>query len=412
MKNRVALALVAVVAGGLFGATLGSGPAGAVDENCKTVTQNMVRPDSAVVGGHNWATDTFVRTVKVCVEPVVMPEVEKALVAVTTATFKVVGEDVGTFKTIGIKSSNNNPMVPGIEGTFAGKFTATYVAPYDPANPTNWPFWSPSGTNADSTGPWVDKLWSEGHEGKLTSWAWKYVSCNQQHIQSADGNSGDITGLSLGDIDKCLDVSYKVQCDGKVDVTVVNKLAPGVKVWINGSLKTLVMGTNTFTGVTTTDGWLEVKFLDRTIKRVRCIKPTVCATPTATPTPTVTPTVVPTTPPATTPAPLYANCDAVRAAGKAPILSTEPGYTLDLDSDKDGIGCEVVEGNAAPGGLALTGTSGGNPVPWIAGSGAFLILAGAGLMFLIRRNRQDSLPTLVEGDEDRPNDTVTFYPQH
>ncbi|WP_432507670.1 GmrSD restriction endonuclease domain-containing protein [Kineococcus arenarius] len=36
----------------------------------------------------------------------------------------------------------------------------------------------------------------------------------------------------------------------------------------------------------------------------------------------------------------YANCDAVRAAGAAPIRTGEPGYSRKLDRDGDGIGCE------------------------------------------------------------------------
>lgn len=36
----------------------------------------------------------------------------------------------------------------------------------------------------------------------------------------------------------------------------------------------------------------------------------------------------------------YANCAAVRAAGKAPIYRGEPGYSAKLDRDGDGIGCE------------------------------------------------------------------------
>lgn len=42
-------------------------------------------------------------------------------------------------------------------------------------------------------------------------------------------------------------------------------------------------------------------------------------------------------PPATV---YYENCDAVRAAGAAPIYSTDPGYSRKLDRDGDGIGCE------------------------------------------------------------------------
>lgn len=36
----------------------------------------------------------------------------------------------------------------------------------------------------------------------------------------------------------------------------------------------------------------------------------------------------------------YANCDAVRAAGAAPIRRGDPGYSTDLDRDGDGIACE------------------------------------------------------------------------
>lgn len=37
----------------------------------------------------------------------------------------------------------------------------------------------------------------------------------------------------------------------------------------------------------------------------------------------------------------YKNCDAVRAAGKAPLYRGEPGYRPPLDRDNDGIACEV-----------------------------------------------------------------------
>lgn len=36
----------------------------------------------------------------------------------------------------------------------------------------------------------------------------------------------------------------------------------------------------------------------------------------------------------------YANCAAVRAAGKAPLYRWETGYRLALDSDRDGVACE------------------------------------------------------------------------
>ncbi|MFI2565444.1 excalibur calcium-binding domain-containing protein [Paenarthrobacter sp. NPDC018779] len=39
-------------------------------------------------------------------------------------------------------------------------------------------------------------------------------------------------------------------------------------------------------------------------------------------------------------APYYKNCDAVRAAGAAPIHSSQPGYGRHLDRDGDGWGCD------------------------------------------------------------------------
>jgi len=46
--------------------------------------------------------------------------------------------------------------------------------------------------------------------------------------------------------------------------------------------------------------------------------------------------------PAAAPAPsaYYANCDAARAAGAAPLYAGQPGYSTKLDRDKDGVACE------------------------------------------------------------------------
>ncbi|MGH1491851.1 MAG: DUF4214 domain-containing protein [Acidimicrobiales bacterium] len=49
--------------------------------------------------------------------------------------------------------------------------------------------------------------------------------------------------------------------------------------------------------------------------------------------------------PVTTPEPepasvYYANCDAARAAGAAPVRRGDPGYRAGLDRDDDGVGCE------------------------------------------------------------------------
>jgi hypothetical protein len=52
---------------------------------------------------------------------------------------------------------------------------------------------------------------------------------------------------------------------------------------------------------------------------------------------------VATLPPVASPAPdatYYANCSAVRAAGKAPLHRGDPGYRAGLDRDDDGIACE------------------------------------------------------------------------
>ena len=60
----------------------------------------------------------------------------------------------------------------------------------------------------------------------------------------------------------------------------------------------------------------------------------------------VVPAPVPVPAPAPAPAPApnpgvsYQNCDAVRAAGAAPIYSRDPGFQPKFDSDDDGVGCE------------------------------------------------------------------------
>lgn len=92
--------------------------------------------------------------------------------------------------------------------------------------------------------------------------------------------------------------------------------------------------------------------------------PTLTSTPTATASPSPAPTTTapanaptptqaapePTSPPspvptaaATTSVPVpvfYANCDAARAAGVAPLRRGQPGYRAALDRDGDGIACQ------------------------------------------------------------------------
>lgn len=71
---------------------------------------------------------------------------------------------------------------------------------------------------------------------------------------------------------------------------------------------------------------------------------------TTTTTKPVTTTAPPTTAPPTTAPPTtappasevyYANCDAARAAGVAPIYRGQPGYRAGLDRDNDGIACDA-----------------------------------------------------------------------
>ena len=66
--------------------------------------------------------------------------------------------------------------------------------------------------------------------------------------------------------------------------------------------------------------------------------PTTTTSVTAT-TAITTATTIPAT--TTTTAPFYANCDAARAAGAAPVLREDPGYRSALDRDGDGVGCEL-----------------------------------------------------------------------
>ena len=69
--------------------------------------------------------------------------------------------------------------------------------------------------------------------------------------------------------------------------------------------------------------------------------PTIAALPrTASPAPQPAPQPAPVAAPPAGATIYYANCDAVRAAGAAPIHRGDPGYASKLDRDGDGIGCE------------------------------------------------------------------------
>jgi endonuclease YncB( thermonuclease family) len=66
-----------------------------------------------------------------------------------------------------------------------------------------------------------------------------------------------------------------------------------------------------------------------------------CSAPTtAAPKPTTATTTKTTAPTTAASSAYYANCDAVRAAGKAPLYEGQPGYRSSLDRDHDGVACE------------------------------------------------------------------------
>ena len=111
--------------------------------------------------------------------------------------------------------------------------------------------------------------------------------------------------------------------------------------------------------------WLEGEVNDHG----QCVCPLDEEEPTTTtvPEPTTTTTVVPTTttvapttsttapaittppvPETTVPEVEFANCDEAIEAGAAPIFETDPGYAPNLDSDGDGIACEVDQLNPSP----------------------------------------------------------------
>lgn len=56
------------------------------------------------------------------------------------------------------------------------------------------------------------------------------------------------------------------------------------------------------------------------------------------------------------PAKPFADCDEVRAAGKAPIAAAEPRFQPRLDPDGDGLGCERREGSRAGSTTVYPGT--------------------------------------------------------
>ncbi|QQV76069.1 excalibur calcium-binding domain-containing protein [Sphingomonas aliaeris] len=60
------------------------------------------------------------------------------------------------------------------------------------------------------------------------------------------------------------------------------------------------------------------------------------------------------------PAEIYADCDAVRAAGAAPLRMGQPGYRAALDGNMNGVACETVGTSSAS--IAATQTPSPAPV--------------------------------------------------
>ncbi|MFD6279228.1 excalibur calcium-binding domain-containing protein [Streptomyces sp. NPDC060209] len=97
---------------------------------------------------------------------------------------------------------------------------------------------------------------------------------------------------------------------------------------------------------------------DSAVVRITVSEPTPSPTPTPTPTPTVarTPKAKATKP--AEPSVHYANCDAARAAGAAPVRRGDPGYAAHLDRDDDGVGCEPYGSSGSSGGSSGGSTGG------------------------------------------------------
>ncbi|MFI9309357.1 HtaA domain-containing protein [Streptomyces triculaminicus] len=106
----------------------------------------------------------------------------------------------------------------------------------------------------------------------------------------------------------------------------------------------------------------------------------------------------------------FENCEAVSAAGKAPLRKGEPGYSAKLDTDGDGVACEASGSDTATTGGSTTGgsttggsTTGGSgsttdtgslaqtgsstPTGPLLGAAGAMLLAGSGAVYATRRRR-------------------------
>lgn len=80
----------------------------------------------------------------------------------------------------------------------------------------------------------------------------------------------------------------------------------------------------------------------------------------------------------------YANCAAAKAAGAGALTPVDPGYSLDLDGDADGVACE--ENGPVGSSVNSLAKTGGDPLGGFVIAGILLLITGAGV-FLFRRFR-------------------------
>lgn len=328
------LLAVAVLAAGI-GAVAFTAPAGATTPpDCKTVTSTLsAHPDNGHgTGGSpsgHWADVSGTRTVKVCVVDV--PVLTEKSLTVQDATFKATVLDDGTFVTFAgdhLSPAQGNKLAGGVNGSWHGGFDAVFKAP-KPTAPGDWPNWTPAtvsgktfvGTNGPSTGNWVKALWTGVNFGEqqvdwTAHYSWTYKICNERWVDAynnKDGTTpqaGDITGLSKK---PCYgNPSFTSNCDGTVTVLLINAAPSNDS---NASYR--VSGVEANHGVVLVPGGkpgqvsviamvdanghvFVVWSVDRHLfhKSYTYVKPKTCTTPTPTPT-TSTPTVpgVPTTQP-------------------------------------------------------------------------------------------------------------------
>lgn len=213
-----------------------------------------------------------------------------------------------------------------LSGGVSGTFSGGATMVVTSSTPPGAPPAASAGNTSSSE--WAGLMFGE-YSSVMGNWGWTYKRLCEKWVNAAGGNSGDITGKSCH----------------KPTVTVPPN-----------------------TSTTTTTG---------------------SSTSTTTTTGSTAPTTTTVSPPAGGEGVHYANCDAVEAAGKAPLAAGAPGYRAGLDSDSDNVACEGVVAGAQlaskPTDLAYTGATG---IGWLIGLGSLLLLAGGSAVVLVRRRRR------------------------